>query len=63
MMNDTFAARYKAMGEKGKHRDLAWNLIAHSSFSVIDRESGLLELFPRGDISYMMDKEYRDVRI
>jgi hypothetical protein len=60
MMNN-ISTQFKKVGDKGKYRDLSWNLIAHSTYSVVDRNHGLIEMFPEGDIVVMLNKEYREV--
>ena len=60
-MMTNISSEFKRIGDKGKYRDLSWNLIAHSTFSVVDRSDGLIEMFPEGDIVVMLNKEYREV--
>jgi len=58
LMNKTNAFMFNRTGEKGSHRDLAWNMIAASSFTVKAKQNGSLEMFPTGELMTMVNQEF-----
>jgi hypothetical protein len=53
-MSESNAYRFNKTGTKGSRRDLAWNLIALSSFTVKTKNGGLLEMYPTGELMAMV---------
>ena len=53
-----FGERYYNISKKSMYRDLAYNLNVLASAYTIDTSSGILELQPTGEISYMLNKQY-----
>lgn len=45
-----------AIGQKGENRDLAWNMIAWSSFTAQNLERGFLQFYATGSASVTFDK-------
>lgn len=62
-ITNVIAPKFYYTGEIGKYRDLAWNLIALSSYFVTDTSSGLFEFVPWGDMVVMLDKPYREMNV
>jgi len=58
VMNNSNAYLFNKTGEKGSHRDLAWNLIALSSFTVKTKQNGSLEMYPTGELMSMLNQDY-----
>jgi hypothetical protein len=50
------ASQLSTIGSKGENRDLAWNMIAWSSFTAQNLERGFLQFYATGSTSVVFDK-------
>jgi hypothetical protein len=55
------SAQMQEVGEKGASRDLAWNLIAWSSFSAHNTARGGLQFYASGKASVIYDKPVQNL--
>jgi hypothetical protein len=55
---DTLAADFEALGEMGAKRDLAYNLVSWTAFSVLNKDNGRVTFSPVGEISTMLNRQY-----
>lgn len=53
----TIVAQIKDIGTRGASRDFAWNMVAWTSYSAVNMESGRLQFYGTGDPGIMFGKK------
>jgi len=55
---ETISNELNEIGNVGKYRDLAWNVLALASYTYVNRDHGRLEFYPTGEIGTMVNLRY-----